>query len=113
MAKAVDNLFQSIEVANMLSVVSDAPEEGDQIDLAPMIDELNQLSEMYALSISIREANNKRKAEKEKEGDEEGGENGEEEGGEDGGEEPSEPMNTAMYFDCDDEDDEHDEYVEV
>lgn len=54
MSKAVDNLFQSIEVANILSVVGGTPEDGEQIELAPLIDELNQLSEMYSLSMSIR-----------------------------------------------------------
>lgn len=62
MTQAVDNLFKSIEVASMISTLSYDPEEGDTIDFVPLIDELNQLSEMYSLSISIRDANNKRKA---------------------------------------------------
>ena len=85
MSKAVDNLFKSIEVANMLTGLTETPEPGDQVELTPLIDELNQLSEMYALSISIRDANNKRKALKDKEGEE-------------GGEGPSEPIVTARYF---------------
>lgn len=96
MSLAVDNLFQSIEVANMLSVAGEAPEDGEQIELAPLIDELNQLSEMYSLSISIREANNKRKANKAKNGED----GGEEEGDEDNGE----PIATDMCFSGDEND---------
>lgn len=68
MTKALDNLFKGIEVANMISTLSDDPEE-DAIDLVPLIEELNQLAEMYSLSISIRDANNKRKAEMKNETD--------------------------------------------
>ena len=89
MSSAVDNLFKSIEVANMLSIVGDAPETGEQIVLEPLIDELNQLSAMYSRSISIRDANNKRKANKGKEGEGEGGENAGE---------GDEPIITAMCF---------------
>ena len=95
MSKAVDNLFQSIEVANMLSIVTEVPEGGVKLDLEPLIDELSQLSEMYARSISIREANNKRKANKGKEGEEGEGEGEGEEGGE---EDAGEPLKTAMCF---------------
>ena len=44
----------------------------DQPNFVPLIDELNQLSNMYNRSISIRDANNKRKAQagKENEGEE-------------------------------------------
>ena len=89
MAVAVDNLFQSIEVANKLSIVGETPEGGVKLDLEPLIDELSQLSEMYARSVAIREANNKRKANKGKEGED--GE-GDEEG------EGGEPMTIAMCF---------------
>ena len=61
MKEAVDNLFKGIEVANMVGTLSDDPED-DPIDFVPLIEELNQLSEMYSRSISIRDANNKRKA---------------------------------------------------
>lgn len=60
MTEALDNLFKGIEVANMISTLSDDPED-DPIDFAPLIEELNQLAEMYSISISIRDANNKRK----------------------------------------------------
>ena len=61
MKEAIDNLFKGIEVANMVGTLSDDP-EGEPIDFVPLIGELNQLSEMYYRSISIRDANNKRKA---------------------------------------------------
>ena len=61
MKEAVDNLFKGIEVANMISTLSDSEEPEDKIDFVPLIDELNQLAEMYARSIAIRAANNKRK----------------------------------------------------
>jgi hypothetical protein len=79
MAVAIDNLFKAIEVANLISTITvlDGEEPVETIDVAPLIDELNQLSEMYARSVSIRDANNKRKAEQEKEG-EEGEDEGEE-----------------------------------
>ena len=95
MNKTLDNLYKSIEVAHMLTVVGDAPEEGEVLDLTPLIDELNQLANMYALSISIRNANNKRKADKDKEG-QEGGENAGE--GDEGGEGDGDPITTAMCF---------------
>ena len=72
MREAVDNLFKGIEVANMLGVLSDGQEPGGAVDVVPLIDELNQLTEMYRRSISIRDANNKRK--NNKDGDETGGE---------------------------------------
>ena len=65
MKEAVDNLFKGIEVANMISTLSEGDEPGDTIDFVPLIDELNQLAEMYARSIAIRDANNKRKNNKE------------------------------------------------
>ena len=85
MVEAVNNLFKGVEVANLISTVSEGGEPGDTIDYVPLIDELNQLSEMYSLSISIRDANNKRKN---KEGDETDGE-----GGDEPIEEPEEPTN--------------------
>ena len=62
MNEAADNLFKSIEVANMITTLSEGDESGETINAVPLIEELNQLSEMYSRSISIREANNKRKA---------------------------------------------------
>ena len=68
MAQAVDNLFKGIEVANIVGELSD----GEAIDFVPLITELNQLAEMYARSIAIRDANNKRKNQKEDDTDGEG-----------------------------------------
>ena len=65
MAVAVGNLFKGIEVGHLVNTVSSVDpdtEPGEQTDLTPLISELNQLSEMYYRSITIREANNKRKA---------------------------------------------------
>lgn len=62
MTEAVDNLFKGIEVGHLLSGVPGGDELGDPVDYVPLIDELNQLSEMFSISISIRDANNKRKA---------------------------------------------------
>lgn len=75
MAQAIDNLFKGIEVGHLLSTLADGEEEGEQTDFVPLIDELNQLSEMYNRSISIRDANNKRKALKNE------GDNGEDDDG--------------------------------
>ena len=61
MREAVDNLFKGIEVANMVGTLPDGEEPGEPIEVAPLIDELNQLSDMYSRSISIRVANNKRR----------------------------------------------------
>ena len=74
MREAVDNLFKGIEVANMVGTLPDGEEPGEPIEVVPLIDELNQLSDMYSRSISIRVANNKRKAkgEDETEGETEG-----------------------------------------
>lgn len=67
MSVAINDLFKGIEMAHLLSTLAegeDAGEDaGEQKDFTPLIDELNQLSEMYYRSISIRDANNKRKAE--------------------------------------------------
>ena len=71
MAEAVDNLCKGIEVANLLSALSEGGEPGDETDFVPLIDELNQLSEMYCKSISIRYANNKRKNKDEDENEDE------------------------------------------
>ena len=61
MKEAVDNLFKGIEVAHMVGTLPNGEEPGEPIEVAPLIDELNQLSDMYSRSISIRVANNKRK----------------------------------------------------
>ena len=64
-ADATNNLFKGVELAHIISTVSVA-NGGDQgeetTDFVPLIEELNQLSEMYYKSITIRDANNKRKA---------------------------------------------------
>ncbi len=59
MATAIDNLFKAIEVAALVSTVD---EDGVEVDVTQVMDEMNQLSEMYYKSITIRDANNKRKA---------------------------------------------------
>ena len=59
MAIAIDNLFKAIEVAALVSTVD---EDGLEVDVTQVMDEMNQLSEMYYKSITIRDANNKRKA---------------------------------------------------
>lgn len=79
MKEAVDNLFKGIEVGNMIGTLSDDP-ENDPVDFAPLIEELNQLSEMYYRSISIRDANNKRKANGEDDVDDESIDEPEDEG---------------------------------
>ena len=64
-ADATNNLFKGVELAHIISTVSVASEgdEGEQTtDFVPLIEELNQLSEMYYKYITIRDANNKRKA---------------------------------------------------
>ena len=66
MSTTINNLFKGIEMAHILSNLAEGEEAVDQKDFVPLIDELNQLSEMYYRSISIRDANNKRKAEEEK-----------------------------------------------
>ena len=67
MTKALGSLFKAVETAHLLSTLAEGEEAGVQIDYVPLIDELNQLTEMFNRSISIRDANNKRKAELEKE----------------------------------------------
>ena len=62
LSEAIESLFKTIEVANLVSPLSVGDPEGEPIDLVPMIEELSQLSDMYLRSISIRNANNKRKA---------------------------------------------------
>ena len=102
LSEAVDNLFKTIEVASLISPL--AIGEEDPIDLAPMIEELSKLSEMYHKSISIRNANNKRKADQGKpaEGEGEGEGEGEEPAGEstdetgETGETPTEVQTFAM-----------------
>lgn len=76
MAQAIDNLFKGIEVGHLLSTLADGDTEGDQPNFVPLIDELNQLSNMYNRSISIRDANNKRKAQTGKENEGEDGDMG-------------------------------------
>ena len=68
MSKAIENLFKGIEVAHLIGTTTGGEPADDQIDYAPLMDELSQLSDMYKRSISIRVANNKRKA-KEKDGE--------------------------------------------
>ena len=70
LSEAVDNLFKTIEVASLVSPLAIAEE--DPVDLAPMIEELSKLSEMYQRSIAVRNANNKRKADQGKPGEGEG-----------------------------------------
>ena len=75
MAQAMDNLFKGIEVANIVGELSDG--DGEAIDYTPLITELNQLTDMYARSIAIRDANNKRKNKGDDETDGEGESEGE------------------------------------
>ena len=72
LSEAVDNLFKTIEVASLISPLSLGEPEEEPIDLAPMIEELSKLSEMYQRSIAVRNANNKRKADLGKPGEGEG-----------------------------------------
>lgn len=60
MSASINDLFKGIEMAHLLSALGE--EAGGKTNFVPLIDELNQLSEMYYRSISIRDANNKRKA---------------------------------------------------
>ncbi|MDD4728079.1 MAG: hypothetical protein PHN55_04935 [Dysgonamonadaceae bacterium] len=70
MTKTLTNLFNGIEVASMVAPLSeDGTVPEDQVDFAPLINELNQLTGMVRTSISIRNANNKRKAKGEDDGD--------------------------------------------
>lgn len=57
----VKNLFKVIEVAQLMC---DNPESELKQDCSELIDELSQLSEMYNRSITVRDANNRRKASK-------------------------------------------------
>ena len=62
---AIDNLLKTIEVAHLINTVSETETdiEPDTLeDFSPLINELEQLSNMFYRSISIRDANNKRKA---------------------------------------------------
>lgn len=61
-----NNLFDGIEVAylvNKLSAAKGDPEPEDKIDIAALIDELNQLTGMVRKSINLRDLHNKRKRE--------------------------------------------------
>lgn len=69
LASAINNLYKGIEVTHMLSLLPNEEGVTQGEDLSPLIDELSQLSKMYAKSVSIREANNKRKNKKDEEGD--------------------------------------------
>ena len=70
MVQILTNLFNGIEVASLVTPLSeDGTVPEDQIDYASLINELNQLTGMVRTSISIRDANNKRKAKGEDNGD--------------------------------------------
>lgn len=59
----MDNLFQGIELAYVISKETSVGEDMDSAeDLALLINRLDQLSEMYYKSAKLREQNNKRKA---------------------------------------------------
>ena len=63
MVQTLTNLFNGIEVASLVAPLSEngtVPE--GQVDFASLINELNQLTKMVRTSLSIRDANNKRKA---------------------------------------------------
>ena len=64
----IDNLFKGIEVAHLVNSISVTNGDGSE-DLAPLINELKQLSDMYYKSYAIRKANNKRKSNKEMQDD--------------------------------------------
>lgn len=67
---AIDSLLKAIELAHLINTVSDTEtdvEPDNKEDFMPLIDELNQLANMFYRSIDVRYANNKRKAEKDKE----------------------------------------------
>lgn len=62
---AIDNLLKSIEIAHLINTASETEtdiEPDAQEDFTPLINELEQLANMFYRSISIRDANNKRKA---------------------------------------------------
>lgn len=60
---AVDNLFQAIEMLHLASVAAmDSPSDGQKReDFAPLVDEMNELTDMFRRSIARRKANNRRK----------------------------------------------------
>ena len=89
MHDAINDLFKAIEVSHLVGYPISTEEGAVASDFTEMINELRQLSDMYNRSISIRLANNKRKADKVKEG---------EGSGEEGGKGAGEPIATAMYF---------------
>ena len=89
MHDAINDLFKAIEVSHLVGYPISSEEGAVASDFTEMINELRQLSDMYNRSISIRLANNKRKADKVKEG---------EGSGEEGGKGAGEPIATAMYF---------------
>ncbi len=68
---AIDNLFKGIEVAHLTN---------PDLDYEPLVDELNQSTAMFRLSIQLRDANNKRKANGEDVDGETGDDTGDEEG---------------------------------
>lgn len=54
---AIDTLFKGVEVAQLVN---------SELDYEPLVDELNELVSNYRLSINLRRAYNRRKAEEEK-----------------------------------------------
>ena len=60
---AVDNLFQAIEMLHLASVAAmDSPSDGqEREDFTPLVDEMNELTDMFRRSIARRKANNRRK----------------------------------------------------
>lgn len=66
---AINNLLKVIEAAHLINTVSETEtdiEPDTQEDLTLLVKKLNQLSNMYYRSISVRIANNKRKADRDK-----------------------------------------------
>lgn len=69
-AKSIDDLFKGIEVAHLTNT---------ELDYEPLVNELNKLTDMFKLTLNLRDAYNKRKA-KGEEGDEPDMDGGDEEG---------------------------------
>ena len=88
---AIDDLYKGIEVAHLTNT---------ELDYEPLVDELNQSTAMFRLSIKLRDASNKRKADgKDADGDagDAGDDTGDDSGDEDGmdGTEGSPDMQTT------------------
>ena len=88
---AIDDLYKGIEVAHLTNT---------ELDYEPLVDELNQSTAMFRLSIKLRDASNKRKADgKDADGDagDTGDDSGDDSGDEDGmdGTEGSPDMQTT------------------